>query len=143
MLIDDVRNFLRDYWDNMVYVGRNGVPEEDHIPPRPVRQHQRDVRNSNDDHVIPRDRYRYRTEPPQTIDDHQLVISENIHLIESYWDTVIGSYGLGGVSIYLPFHQDVATCGIYVSQRGIRYLGYLLYGWGRGLSYDGHLGRLS
>ena len=38
---------------------------------------------------------------------------------------------MDSVSTYRPFYEDVATSGIYVSQRGLRYLGHLLYHWSR------------
>lgn len=87
-----------------------------------------------DEHVISIDDYEFRAhgrEQDLEADPDVIRFSDDLAAIERGWDWIVGNAGLEAVSTYVPFHQDVPTYGIYLSQRGIRYLGHLLYQWSR------------
>ncbi|MFB1063332.1 hypothetical protein [Natrinema sp. H-ect4] len=89
---------------------------------------------SSDEHVIPLDEFEFRIqgEDDDLEDNPNVVRYENaIGEIERGWDELVGQYGLDAVSTYVPFHEDEDTYGIYIRQRGIRFLGHLLYQWSR------------
>jgi len=131
--LDSIRDFLTRYqqgdYRDSVTVTQPGRPPADW-----VRTRQQSMMDSADEHVIPLSDFEYRLkgEDADFENDPKYVRTENaINSIESVWDQLVAGYGLNAVSIYLPFHKDEATYGIYLRQRGIRYLGHLLYQWSR------------
>jgi mRNA-degrading endonuclease RelE of RelBE toxin-antitoxin system len=131
MQVDDIRAFLSQYADGESYQGNNRLLSDGTLPPDIVRQFQNQTDQEPDEHVIPDSLFEYRlgvanSAPPGTIST-----DENIHRIERMWDALISQYGLDAFSTYIPFHTDTGDFGIYISQRGIRYLGHLLYHWSK------------
>ncbi|WP_136591497.1 hypothetical protein [Salinigranum halophilum] len=132
--VTDVREFLENYHRSDAYAGVK-PPKRGERPSNIVQTHQMETGHEPDHHVIPRDAFEYRlgTDAAQTATQSPdvLRIDEHIHLIEEHWDSLIGQDGLDAFSTYVPFHEDESAYGIYVRQRGIRYLGHLLFYWGR------------
>lgn len=129
--VPDVQDFLRRYHEGQSYPSSVNVPTEGDRPVAAVRKAQRATGQDPGEHVIPASAFEYRLDTGASPSADEIRINEHIHLIERYWDTLVAQYGLDGVVAYLPFHEDPAAYGIYVSQRGIRFLGHLLYNWSK------------
>lgn len=129
--VPDIQEFLRRYHEGQSYPTSVSVPAEGDRPVAAVRDAQRATGQDPGEHVIPASSFEYRLDMGAGPSANEIRIDEHIHLIERYWDTLIDQYGFDGVVTYLPFHEDPATYGIYVSQRGIRFLGHLLYNWSK------------
>lgn len=131
---DSVRAYLRSYRRRSTLADVNGVLQDGETPPDSVRDQQRQLLGEADEHVIPTWKYQYRVvgrEEEMDNDPRFIAFEDEIGLVETAWDTLVAKAGVDSVSTYRPFHDDVATSGIYVSQRGLRYLGHLLYHWSR------------
>lgn len=129
--VSDIAQFLRRYHKGQSYLPAQSVPTEGDRPVDTVRYAQRSTGQDPDEHVIPALAYEYRLNTSASPSANEICIDEHIHLIERYWDVLIDQYGLDSVVTYLPFHEDPGAYGIYISQRGIRYLGHLLYNWSK------------
>ena len=129
--VPDIREFLHRYHEGQSYLPAQSVPTEGDRPVTAVRDAQRATGQDPDEHVIPELAYEYRLNTGASPSANEIPIDEHIHLIERYWGALVDQYGLDGVVTYLPFHEDPAAYGIYISQRGIRYLGHLLYNWSK------------
>ncbi|EJN57777.1 hypothetical protein [Halogranum rubrum] len=131
MQINDLRAFLSRYADGESYPGSKRPLADGASPPDIVRQFQNQTGQTPDEHVIPDSVFEYRLGVADSTPPGIIAIDENIHRIERTWDTYVSRYGLDAFSTYVPFHKDPDAFGIYISQRGIRYLGHLLYYWSK------------
>ena len=129
--VPDIQEFLRRYHERQSYVASQNVPTEGDRPVATVRDTQRATGQDPDEHVIPAPAYEYRLNTDASPSANEIRIDKNIHLIERYWDALVNQYGLDGLVTYVPFHEDPRAYAIYISQRGIRYLGHLLYNWSK------------
>ena len=131
---DSVRSYLRRYQQRSTLSDVNGVLQDGNPPPGSVRNQQSQLFKDADDHVIPTSDYEYRIwgqkEKLEKKSDF-VYFEDEIGVVETAWDSLVAKAGMDSVSSYLPFHDDVATSGIYINQRGLRYLGHLLYYWSR------------
>ncbi|WP_411967862.1 hypothetical protein [Haloferax sp. YSSS75] len=131
MQIDDLRDFLSRYADGESYSGSQRPLRDGEAPPDTVRRFQNKTGQDTDEHVIPDSVFEYRLDVDDTAPPGTIPIDENIHRIERTWDALVSQFGLDAFSTYVPFHIDPDNYGIYISQRGIRYLGHLFYHWSK------------
>jgi len=138
MDIPSVRDYLLKYQRDAVLDGistlKNGAQPSDWI-----RDNQRQTLDGPDEHVIPLADYEIRIggrDPDLERNSRYLYCEDNIERIEAGWDDLVAEFGLEGVSFYRPFHTDISTSGIYINQRGLRYLGHLLYHWSKAVTYS-------
>lgn len=129
--VSDIRDFLKRYHNDQSYAPLSTVPSEGDVPADMVRDAERATGQEPGEHVIPTSSYEYRLNTGDVATFNQMRIDENIHLIERYWDTLVDQYGLDSMVTYVPFHEDVNNYGIYISQRGVRFLGHLLFNWSK------------
>lgn len=127
--LDSVRAFLRAYRQGSTTADLT----EGQSPPQQIRDAQERLLGASDDHVIPLQTYEFRVNDDQSDPPVDAAgtfkIVDDLGRVEQGWDHIMSMAGLDAVSTYAPFHADSSTYGIYISQRGIRYLGHLLYGW--------------
>lgn len=131
---DSIRAYLQSYRRRTTLADASRVLQDGETPPDSVRDLQRQTLGEPDDHVIPTSEYEYRVDGRDGQMDNKpgfIAFQDEIGLVESAWDTLVAKGGMETVSTYRPFHDDIATSGIYISQRGLRYLGHLLYHWSR------------
>lgn len=132
--LDDVRAFLARYQQNNTYPDDVAVPQEGDQPPDLVCDWQRSTVEIPDEHVISVDSFEFRIagrDDDYEPDSRYVHFEDAIGAIERGWDQLISKYGLDAISTYIPFHEDEENYGIYIQQRGIRFLGHLLYQWSR------------
>lgn len=132
--LQEIRDFLERYHERDAYPDPSAVPKLGEQPSDWIRNRQQTAIGTSDEHVIPASDFQFRIhgEDKDLKRSPRFVKSEKaIGAIENAWDRLIEDYGLDAVSSYIPFHEDFDTYGIYIQQRGIRFLGHLLYQWSR------------
>lgn len=129
------QEFLSRYADGESYKPYGGPLQDGAPPPSLITDYLTTIGWPVDGHVIPRAKYEHRLRDA-TPDIDQVRAEDVLHILEAEWDTAVGTYGLDGVTEYVPFHTDEESYGIYIPQRCIRRLGHLLDGWARRLTAE-------
>lgn len=130
--LPELRNFLEEY--RLGNIGYHNPSGTDFLPPDGfVAQSQKKHWGAADEHRIPLEQYEIRVNEAGSPENpsQEFRFKDVPYAVEEVWDSRVAESGLAACCTYVPFHEAPDEYGIYIQQRGLRWLGHLFYEWSR------------